>query len=99
VDQGVIASMKHHYWADHPRALADEDDSWQHSGEKWPYCVLYVVCLVWCTVRPLIVVWSWKKLRQFIDDDDDDDDDCLGFPNEEVSMSEMTDLVSVYWKV
>jgi hypothetical protein len=46
---------------------------------------IYSISWAWCSVNPVTLVLSWKKLLS-------DVDDLQGFPNEEISKSVILDM-------
>jgi hypothetical protein len=49
---------------------------------------IYGVSRAWCSVNPVALVRSWRKLVP-----DQGEDDLQGFPNEEISKSEILDMI------
>jgi hypothetical protein len=49
---------------------------------------IYSVSQAWSFVNPVMLVQSWRKLLSVLEDDD-----FQGFPGEEISKSEILDMV------
>jgi hypothetical protein len=82
--------MKQRYRTDH-RTLVNEDDSIIGLWEKIMVLgAIYGVSHSWSSLNPVTVVRSWRKLLP-----DLEEDNLQGFPNEEISRSEILDMVCV----
>jgi hypothetical protein len=82
MDQGVILSMKQCYQADLLRTLANEDENIVALQKKMT--VLDAGCWTWSSMNPVMPFQPWRKLFP-----DLDDDVLQGFPNREISKSEI----------
>jgi hypothetical protein len=86
---GEIVSVKQRNWADLLRTPFAEDDSiiglWK---EVTVLDAIYGVSWAWSSVNPVTLVRSWGKLLP-----DLEEDVLQCFPNEEISKSEILDMV------
>jgi hypothetical protein len=79
-------------WADRLRTLADENDNIIGLWRKKMTVLDAIdgVSRAWSSANPVTLVRSWRKLLQ-----DVEDDNLQGFPDEEISKSEILDMVCV----
>jgi hypothetical protein len=92
MDQGVIASMKRHYWTNLLRTLADEDHSiialWEKSYSVGCY-VQHISGMVFCESRNICLIVDdtfRRSKRRYLQ----------GFHNKEISKSRILGLVYEY---